>query len=218
MIVGWSVVAAYAGLLVWAGLHAVDAPDLDRGSIAADGPAERFAAAWGRSRRATVVTSGTYERHSDVNGSTLSSVDVVAQRPPRRLHRQLGGIEGRDDDRLLVCPAAPAGSEAPAEPCHLGPPGGPSYEESVTREVDGVRSLTVGDNPLYRVRDAELGCFDLEQLRVDPRAPFGREASFCFDADTGAVAASRVRHEGGIVEVLTVTSIRTDVSDADLEP
>jgi hypothetical protein len=143
---------------------------------------------------------------------------VLAQQPPRRLHRQLGGVEGRDDDRLIVCPAPPAGEENDPEPCRIGPPGGLTYEESVTREVAGLRSLTQGNQPLYRVRELEPGCFQIELLRVDPRAPFGVEASFCFDPDTGAPSASRVRHEGGIVEVVTVTSIRTDVTDIDLAP
>jgi hypothetical protein len=53
---------------------------------------------------------------------------------------------------------------------------------------------------------------------VDPRAPFGIAASFCFDAATGATSSSKVVHEGGIAEVVVVTSIRTDVDDADLEP
>jgi hypothetical protein len=217
-ILGWTVIVAYAALLAWTTASAIDAPDIHRSTPAVDSAAERFAAAWERSRQATFVATGTYERHSDVTGATLSSEDVVAQMPPRRLHRQLGGIDGRDDDRVLLCPAPPAGQEDDPQPCQLGPHGGRTYEESVAREVEGVRSQTQGDQPLYRVRELESGCFTLEQLRVDPRAAFGVEASFCFDPGTGATSASRVRHEGGIVEVLVVTSIRTDVTDADLQP
>jgi hypothetical protein len=54
--------------------------------------------------------------------------------------------------------------------------------------------------------------------RVEPRAPFGQEARFCFDEATGAPSNSRVVYEGGIVEVVAVTDIRTDVADADLQP
>lgn len=214
---GWIVVAAYAGLLAWTAVRAAGEPDLDRSVAVSDAP-ERFVAAWERSRQATFVTTGTYERHSDVTGATLSTEDVVAQRPPRRLHRALGGVDGRDDDRLIVCPAPPAGDEDDPAPCQLGPPGGATYDETVRREVEGLRSLTQGHEPLYGVQEPTTGCFELELLRIDPRAPFGVRASFCFDAATGAPSARRVHHEGGIVEVLVVTSIRTDVTAADLEP
>lgn len=215
---GWSVVAAYAGLLAMTAFRAVEEPDLDRSVPVVDEAPERFVAAWERSRDATFVATGTYERHSEVTGATLGSEDVVAQRPPRRLHRQLGGVDGRYDDRLIVCPAPPSGTDEKAAPCRLGPPAGESYEQTVRREVNGLRSLVQGDAPLYGVREATLGCFDLELLRVDPRAPLGIEARFCFDPATGAPSARRVRHEGGIVETLAVTSIRTDVTAADLEP
>lgn len=216
---GWVVVVAYAVLLAAVSVQAIRDPDLERGGEpAADAlaVAEAFVEAWERSRTATFLTVGTYERHSEVTGATITSQDVVAQRPPRRIHRQLGGVDGRDDDRVIVCPAPPAGQEP--EPCRFGPSGGVSYERSVAREVAGVRSLTTGPDPLYRVAAADPGCFDLDLLRVDPRAPFGVAASFCFDAETGAPASRRVEHEGGIVEVLTVTAITASVTDRDLEP
>lgn len=217
---GWALVAAYAALLAVVSVQAIDEPDLDRGADAAvEDPAasaEAFVEAWERSRTATFLTRGTYERHSEVTGATITSEDVVAQRPPRRIHRQLGGVDGRDDDRVIVCPAPPPDQEP--EPCRFGPAAGLGYEEDVAREVAGVRSLTTGPDPLYRVTRSDPGCFDLDLLRVDPRAPFGVAASFCFDAETGAPSARRVEHEGGIVEVLTVTSISSAVAPEDLEP
>lgn len=218
LIAGWVVVALYGAALLVVGLLAVNEPDTDRPTTAQDDPPAAFVAAWERSRLATFVTVGTYERRSEVTKATVSSEDVVAQRPPRRLHRQLGGVEGRADDRLIVCPAVPGGATSEAPPCRLGAPGGPTYAASVAREVAGVRSLVEGDDPLYDVTSTEPGCFGLRLLRVDPRAPFGVEASFCFDPATGAPSARRVRHAGGIVEVLVVTEIRAEVRDADLEP
>jgi hypothetical protein len=216
------VVLAYATLLLGVGIAEVrhdDRPLVDEDPALSDAAAERFVQAWERSRTATFVTTGTYERRSDVTGASVASEDVVVQRPPRRLHRQLGGVEGRDDDRLLVCPAPPAGEdEEDREPCRLGAPGGRTYAEQVRDEVDGLRSLTSGPDPLYGVTAGDEGCYDLELRRVDPRAPFGVEASFCFDAATGAPTRSRVRHEGGIVEVVVVTEIRTEVRDVDLVP
>lgn len=208
--------AAYAALLV---LTVLATPAADRPEGAGrDRAAARFVEAWARSRSATFVATGTFERRSDVTGSAIASEDVVAQRPPRRLHRQLGGIEGRDDDRLLVCPAPPAGSDDEREPCRLGAPGGATYEESVEREVEGVRSIVGGEDPLYDVTIAGAGCFTLDLRRVDPRAPFGIGARFCFDPATGAPTRREVRYEGGISETVVVEEIRTEVTDADLEP
>jgi hypothetical protein len=218
LIAGWVVVALYGAALLVVGILAASEPDADRTVAPETEPAAAFVVAWERSRLATFLTVGTYERRSEVTEATVTSEDVVAQRPPRRLHRQLGGVEGRVDDRLLVCPAAPAESTTEPPPCRLGAPGGLTYAASVAREVAGVRSLVEGDDPLYDVTTTEPGCFELRLQRVDPRAPFGVEASFCFDPATGAPSARRVRHAGGIVEVLVVTEIRTEVRDADLEP
>jgi len=214
LLLGWTGVAVWAAVLVGLAVVALRHEDLDRRRP--PDPVAELIDAWARSRSATFVASGTYERRSEVTGAVIASEDVVAQRPPRRLHRQLGGVDGRDDDRLLVCPAPPPGQDT--APCHLGAPGGPTYAESVAREVAGLRSILAGPSPLYDVDRGEPGCFRLEQARVDPRAPFGVEASFCFDPATGAPAGSRVRYEGGVEEVVVVTDIRTDVRDADLEP
>lgn len=218
LLLGCALVGAYAAAMAVVAFQAVQHDDVDRSALPDADPVSELIAAWERSRRATFVAVGTYERHSEVTGSTISSEDVVAQRPPRRLHRQLGGVDGRDDDRVIVCPAPPAGDDEHEPPCQLGPPSGLGYEASVVREVEGLRSILTGPDPLYRVQRAGPGCFELAQRRIDPRAPFGVAASFCFDAATGAPSARRIRHEGGIVEVLTVTSISTRVTDRDLEP
>lgn len=210
-------VLAYAALLVAVSVGALRGRDLDRSPDRQELAVDDFIAAWERSRTGTFVTSGTYERSSEVTGASISSEDVVAQRPPRRLHRQLGGVEGRDDDRLLVCAAPPEGADE-RQPCRLGPPGPITYADSVAREVAGLRSLTGGDDPLYGVRERSPACFELTLRRPDPRAPFGVAASFCFDPTTGAVSSSMVRHAGGITEVVVVTEIRSRVTDADLTP
>ncbi|MEO6317277.1 MAG: hypothetical protein ABIP36_00690 [Acidimicrobiales bacterium] len=217
LVVGWLLVIAYAvGLVVTVvttsdgALRPGDRPD--------DGTAATaFVDAWERSRRATFVRAGTFERRSDETGAVIASDDVLAQRPPQRLHRQLGGVDGREDDQLVVCPAPPP--DTPAAECRLGPPGGPTYAEAVAAEVAGLQAILAGPDPLYAVaRGADAGCFELAQLRTDPRAPFGTEARFCFDASTGAPGASRVDYGGGIVEMIAVTEIRSDVTDADLRP
>jgi hypothetical protein len=217
ILLGWLAVAAYAAVLVLVSVTTTDGR-LRPGDRADDGSAAReLIAAWERSRTATFVRFGTFERRSDVTGSAISSEDVVAQRPPRRLHRQLGGVDGRDDDRLIACPAAPPGQITGA--CRLGDPGGLTYDEWVAEELAGLESILLGPDRVYAVeRAGEPGCFDLAQIRPDPRAGLGIEAQLCFDGATGAPANSRVRYGGGIVEVVAVTEIRSAVTDADLEP
>jgi hypothetical protein len=217
-VVGWLAVAAYAVLVGGVALDAASAPAYDRHAEAVQVDAgEGFVDAWERSRLGTYRTAGTYERHSEVTGASIASEDVLAQRPPRRLHHQLGGVEGRDDDRIVLCPAPPSGA-AETPPCQLGPPGGPTYAESVATEVEGLTTLVTGPGALYRVTSSAEGCFELVQERSDPRAPFGVSASFCFDDATGAPVRTRVSHEGGIVEVLVVNEVSHTVSDRDLEP
>jgi hypothetical protein len=208
---------AWAGLLLWVGIVEVRRADLVRDDRAHPAAADELIAAWRRSREATFTTRGTYERRSSVTGAAITSEDVVSQRPPRRIHRQLGGVDGRDDDRLIVCPAAPPEADEPA-PCRLGAPGGLTYAESTEREVLGLRSILLTTDPLYTVTASEPGCFHLEQRRIDPRAPFGLEATFCFDDATGAPTRRRVRYEGEVEERLVVTTVDPDVSDEDLEP
>lgn len=203
---------AFTGLLLVAGVPA--ALDDDRRVATGAAAGERFVDAWERSRRATFVRRGIYERRSEVSGQRIGSEDVLAQRPPRRLHRQLGGVAGRDDDRTLLCPATADGEPAP---CSFGPPSGRTYDEDVAQEVEGVERAVLGPERLYDVV-AFAGCFRLDLRRPDPRAPFGVEATFCFDAGTGAPTRSEVHHEAGIVERITVTQLSGEVRDRDLEP
>ena len=142
---------------------------------------------------------------------------MLAQRPPQRLHRQLGGVDGRDDRRMIVCPAVPDGTRSRA--CTFGEPAGPDLRRG--RGHRGRRPCARSSRarrPVYAVERAGDGCFELAQLRVEPRAPFGVDARFCFDDATGAPTDSRVRYAGGIVEVLAVTTLTGTVRDADLEP
>jgi hypothetical protein len=217
MVIGWVLVGCYAAALVVATVTTHDA-DIRPGARADDGAAaEDFVDAWARARTATFVRTGTFERRSDVTGSSISSEDVLAQRPPQRLHRQLGGIDGRDDRRTLSCPSPPEG--ASPEPCTLGAPTGASYDEDVANEVAALRTLVTGESPVYAVGPGgDPGCFELVLLQVEPRAPFGQEARFCFDGATGAPLNSRVAYDGGIVEVVAVTDLRAEVTDADLQP
>lgn len=211
---GWLVVGAYLALLLAVALPA--ALDSERRVATGEDAVQQFAAAWERSLRATFVRTGVFERRSEVSGQRIASEDVLVQRPPRRLHRQLGGVEGRDDDRAVLCPAPLPRQESPG--CSLGAAGGLGYEELIERGVAGVLDAVGGSDPLYEVVRGPDGCFSLDLRRADPRASFGVASRFCFDEETGAPTDSTVRYEGGVVETITVTALRGEVSDADLEP
>lgn len=210
-------VVLVVGFAISLGVVALTTPHRPRPSVeGAPQAAVELVAAWERSRLATFVRSGTFERRRPATGAAITSDDVLAQRPPARLHRQLGGVELRDGDRQTTC-TAPIGDQPPP-PCQDGPAATRSYVDDVAAEVSALRSLVTGPAPLYSVDAAGAGCFDLRQERTDPRAPFGLEARFCFDADTGAPIDSRVRYPGGVVEVIAVIELRAEVTDADLRP
>ncbi len=179
-------------------------------------PAVRFVEAWERSRRATFVREGAFERRSADGRTRLRSPDLLAQDPPRRLHRQFGGVEGRVGDRLVLCPAGP--HDARADRCGLGPPSGRTFDEAVVDEVRAVRAAVVGPSASYEVSDAGAGCFALDAVRVSPTASFGVRARFCFDAATGAPTTSVVRHAAGVVESLRVQRLAPDPAEGDLRP
>lgn len=213
-VVGGVLVAAWGVALLAA---VVTTPHRDRRPISDDPvAASAFVEAWERARLATFVRSGTFERRRPATGAVIASEDVLAQRPPRRLHRQLGGTEGRDQDRLVSC-AAPIEGQAPP-PCRLGAATGVTYVDDVAAEVSALRSLVGGSDPVYEVAVAGDRCFDLRQVRAEPRVPFGVSARFCFDATTGAPTDSRVRYAGGVEEVIVVVDLRAEVTDADLDP
>lgn len=214
---GWVIVLAYAVAIVAVVVTTRDG-ELRPGDRGRDrGAASELVAAWERSLEATFLRTGTFERRSEITGAVISSEDVLAQRPPRRIHRQLGGVDGRDDRRAVLCPSVPEGGRGPAR-CSFSDPTLPSYEEDMESVVAALRSLVEGADPVYAVERAGEGCFDLAQQRVEPRAPFGVGARFCFDAATGAPTDSRVRYAGGIVEVVAVVRLSGEVDDADLEP
>jgi hypothetical protein len=216
LILGWLIVGLFAAALVVATVTTSDG-ELQPGDRDRDEDAtEAFVDAWERSLRATFVRSGTFERRSETTGASITSEDVLAQRPPRRIHRQLGGVSGRDDRRLISCPAVPEGGGE--SQCTFGDPAGPTYDEEVVTTIENLRALVEGPNPVYAVERAGDGCFALAQLRVEPRAPFGVDARFCFDEATGAPTDTRVSYAGGIVEVLAVASLTGTVEDEDLEP
>ena len=83
----------------------------------------------------------------------------------------------------------------------------------------GLRSILDGPNPLYAVaRATRTGA---STWRSSAAIPAHRSASRPGSASTPPPerpSNSRVRYEGGIVEVVAVTDIEAEVADADLRP
>ena len=202
-----------AGVVTLAILMAVAVGDAWRDDGATEAsPADALVEAWHRSRTATYHASGTFER-SRPGGNRLE-VDVeIAQRPPDRLVRQFGEVSGYRRGRALECPA-PLGDD-PLE-CRPGRRAGP-YEAVVAREVARFAALVTGPDPLYEVRSADPGCWEMTRTRNDPRSGFGLEATICVDERTGAVRSIVVDH-GAVDERTVYDDISTEVTDEDLEP
>ena len=129
--------------------------------------------------QATFVRTGTFERRSEATDAVISSEDVLAQRPPQRLHRQLGGVDGRDDRRAIVCPAdRRTVRRRRRHPARFGDPDRPHLRGGRRdRRSQALRTLVEGPVAGVRGRATSVdGCFELAQQRVEPRAPFGVEA------------------------------------------
>lgn len=176
-----------------------------------------FLDAWKRSREVTVLVRSDFRRQKS-DGSTLFSASELAQRPPDRVVRQFGGMNGTIDGHPLQCSTDATGnfrcftSDAIAIP----------YEEATREELDNLRSYFTparpGAPPLYRVIRAplETDCFEFfEDLRY-PDPPYGHYAKFCFDAATGAMRYLERQLAERIIEKTEAVSISTSVLPTDL--
>lgn len=205
-VAGTAAVLGYLALLIIAAVSARSGVALQGTSAAAS-----FVDAFERSRLATYAMEGTFVRRSETTGDHITSPFFEAQRPPRRIVNEFGGVQGRVDDQPLLCGAKPDAKPG----CSLGPPG-THYTEWVAEQVAVLRTYVDGAKPLYEVV-AEGRCYNLRQTRYQPLSPYGEQARLCFDEATGALARLRVDH-GGVVDDRRATTIRPQATDAELEP
>ncbi|MFN8040998.1 MAG: hypothetical protein U0Q07_17410 [Acidimicrobiales bacterium] len=198
VVVGAVVVAA----LVATGVLSI--PRRDEGD-----PRAAFLAAYERSRTGTFVVESDFERRMD-SGAVLSSAQLVAQRPPDRVVRQFGGIDGIVDGRSVLCTTSPDGGFA----CSAAG-GARDYQAELRQELDNLRGYVTPPAPIYRVERADAGCFELHQVIVYADPPFGSFARFCFDERTGALIGVERRLDNA-TETLAATSVRSEVTTDDL--
>lgn len=171
-----------------------------------------FLQAWSASRYGTYVVEAEFVRRAD-DGAELRSAVRVAQDPPTRVVVQFDGVDAQVDGRPLRCTTDPAGEVL----CGPEGEGGSSYDETVDAEIETLLGYLVGDPPLYSVEGDGDGCFDLTLERDLPLAPYGEQARFCFDEDTGAMTLARIERVEATDET-RATSVSPDVQPSDLEP
>ena len=169
---------------------------------------DAFLAAWRRSLTGTYAMHQVVERRL-VSGRTFSSEVTLAQRPPDRIRVDSSGTEGRVGGRRFGC--------VPDGGCRFGGDA-PAYTKDVDDELRLLRAIVASETPLYATAysDAGDGCF-LLTLRARVLAPpYGEDATFCFDAATGALRASVV-HRAEATDTTTTVDLRADVRPADLQ-
>lgn len=171
-----------------------------------------FLTAWERSRTGTFVVESEFRR-TLADGRTLFSSSQLVQRPPDRILRQFGGIDGQIGGHPVICST----DQSDNFTCMTGSMGVPPFDEALRAQVDTFRSyFTTPDPPLYRVIHApEDGCYELIQQIVYPDPTYGKYARFCFDPATGAMTTLERHLEGGVVEILEAFAVRTEVTGND---
>jgi hypothetical protein len=170
-----------------------------------------FLAAWRRSLVATYSVAWQFERRRPDGSVVVTAVLRRAQRPPDVLVRGPDGVRGRLGGRRVGCLAGPEGEPV----CRDGGPA-PPYAADVAAELRLLRSLVVGPGAAYRARPGrERGCFVLVLRARLVAPPYGEDATFCFDAGTGAVVRSVV-HRAEVTDTHVAVSLRDRVEAADL--
>jgi len=172
--------------------------------------APAYIAAWRRSQLGTWKVVLRWTR--TVGTNQLQDEIRTAQRPPDRLSVALGSVSARRGDRLLACAEGSDGK------LHCRDAGAaPPYDQTVANGEAVLRSQLLGPNRIYDVTATSANCFNLRLRFSYPVPPYGRQARFCFDEDTGAPTLSDIdRVEGR--DTQEAISVSGQVSDADLAP
>jgi hypothetical protein len=206
--------AATAGLVVGVGATAALAAT-DGGTTATKaqpraGAATAYIADWRRSELGTWKVKMRWQRI--VGANTLEDEILTAQRPPDRLSVALGSVDARQGDRRLACAQGSDGK------LHCRDAGAaPPFDQQVVAGEAVLRTQLLGPNRLYDVTQTSDHCYSFRLRFSYPVPPYGRQARFCFDEDTGAPTLKDVdRVEGR--DVQEAISVSGQVADADLAP
>jgi hypothetical protein len=170
---------------------------------------EPFLDAYERSRSVESVVESVFTR-TTAEGRELSYDQRVVQRPPDdRLVIGAGTAVGRIGGRIVRCNTDASGGPA----CEQGGRAVP-YAEEVAAEIDRLAQWVAPDTGAYDVvLDEE--CFRLDLVVAMFSPPYGIEARFCFDDDTGVLREVVVERPEGTDHTVAV-DIRTEVTAEDL--
>lgn len=201
---------ALAALIASAALLGTGAPRAERTAHDALA-AEALVAAYRRSRVATYTADSIFYRRLRTGREFTTSTRVV-QRPPDRLVIGPASVDGEVGGARVGC-SRPDGGEWR---CRRG--GGVDYDAEVQRDTEVLRNLVTGGpgRRAYRVARRGEDCFHLALTVAAMAPPYGREATMCFDAATGALLRVEVRRAEGI-DRTTASRLSGAVDPADLQ-
>lgn len=208
---------ALAGAVIAAGLVAAGLPARPRhraAPVESDGAA--FVALWRTHLLSSWSVDETGERVT-ATGASLRFRVHIAQRPPDSVEIASATVAARRGSTLIAC-ATPAGG---AHPVCREAPATLTWQQHADAEMAVLRQAVTGPASEYLVQALGPGCFGftLRDPRYRPPAnsavTFGRRATFCVDAHTGAVLSSRV-DTGTRVDTFTATRVHAPATDADL--
>lgn len=147
-----------------------------------------------------------------VGSNRLDDEIRTAQRPPDRLSVALGSVDARRGDRRLACAEGSDGK------LHCRDAGAaPPFEQRAAADEAVLRNQLLGPNRIYDVTQTSTHCYNLRLHFTYPVPPYGRQARFCFDEETGAPTLRDIdRAEGR--DIQEATSVSGEVTDADLAP
>jgi hypothetical protein len=93
----------------------------------------------------------------------------------------------------------------------------PPYASDVDDEMRLLRAIVASETPLYAVTysDRGEGCYLLTLRARILAPPYGEDATFCFDAATGALGTSVV-HRAEATDTTTTIDLRAEVRPSDL--
>ena len=204
LIFGFAVGTLVTLVLVTTGDHIGDPRD---SSPAAS--VQRFLAAFERYRGGTWAVDGHFDRFVNGRDAVLSDDTFNVQRPPEHLAAQAGRVNALAAGQRIVCV-----KDADAVSRCVTSPSSATYDDEVRAELDDWRKILTGPSPVFEVHVVER-CFELSRLRDDVAFDrYGRSSKLCFDAETGALDHSEVRHPEAL-DVYDARVIRSTVTDED---
>lgn len=169
-----------------------------------------YIADWRRSQLGTWKVVLRWTR--TVGSNALQDEIRTAQRPPDRLSVALGSVDARHGDRRLACAAGEDGHLHCRDAGAAAP-----WDRDVNAGEAVLRQQLLGPQRIYDVTATSAHCYNFRLRFSYPVPPYGRQARFCFDPDTGAPTLRDIdRVEGR--DVQEATSVSGEVTDADLAP